>query len=142
MNLRQRYHVANWSLAPDATRWPAWDVIVSLWLSGDLLLAPDVRSTMATCRRRSPYRVLYVHLKYNQILTHKREEIELGVHNVVILDGLPPISRTDAGSGEGQILEAGLCADEIPSWCAAVHSAFLAILSAASQGPRTVYKDV
>ena len=44
--------------------------------------------------------------------------------------------------GKGQSLEGGLCGDEIPSWCAALHSAFLAILSAASQGPRTVFKDV
>ena len=61
--------------------------------------------------------------------------------------GLPPISRTGAAcgpamhyGGEGRSLEAGLCGDEIPSWCAALHSAFLAILSAASKGPRTVYK--
>ena len=44
--------------------------------------------------------------------------------------------------GEGRSLEAGLYGDEIPSWCAALHSAFLAILSAASKGPRTVYKDM
>ena len=49
------YHVANWGLTPGVTRWPAWDVILGLWLSGDLLLAPDVRSAMATRRRRSPY---------------------------------------------------------------------------------------
>ena len=47
------YHVANWSPTPGATRWPAWDVILSLWLSGDLLLTPDVKSIMATRRRRS-----------------------------------------------------------------------------------------
>ena len=44
--------------------------------------------------------------------------------------------------GNGRSLEAGLCGDVIPSWCAALHSAFWAILTAASQGPRTVFKDV
>ena len=147
------YHIANWSPTPGATRWPAWDVILSLWLSGDLLLTPDVKSTMATRRRRSPYRVLYVHLKYDRTPLHTREEIELGAHDVVILDGLsrrwlaphfPDRRRLWAihYGGEGQSLEGGLCGDEIPSWCVALHSAFLAILSAASQGPRTVYKDV
>ena len=82
------YHVTNWSPTPGAARWPAWDVILSLWLSGDLLLTPDVKSTMTTRRRRSPYRVLYVHLKYNGIPLRTREEIELGAHDVVILDGL------------------------------------------------------
>ena len=147
------YHVANWFPTPGAARWPAWDVILGLWLSGDLLLAPDVRSTMATRRRRSPYRVLYVHLLHNRIPTHTREEIEWGVHDVVILDGLsrhglaphfPDRRRLWAihYGGEGRSLEAGLCGDEIPSWCAAIHSVFLAILNAASQGACTVYKDV
>ena len=31
----QWYHVTNRSPAPRATRWPAWDVILSLWLSGE-----------------------------------------------------------------------------------------------------------
>ena len=108
---------------------------------------------MATRRRQSPYRVLYVHLKYNRIRLRTREEIEWGAHDVVILDGLsrhrvaphfPDRRRLWAihYGGEGRSLEAGLCGDEIPSWCAALHSAFLAILSAASQGPHTVYKDV
>ena len=140
------YHVAKWSPTPRATRWPAWDVILGLWLSGDLLLTPDVQSTVATRRRRSPYRVLYVHLKYNRIPLHTREEIELGALDVIILDGLswhglaphfPDRRRLWAihYGGEGRSLEAGLCGDEIPSWCAALHSAFLAILSAASGGP-------
>ena len=147
------YHVASWSLTPGATRWPAWDVILSLWLSRDLLLAPDVKSTMTTRRRRSPYRVLYVHLKYNRIPLCTREEIELGAHNVIILDGLsrhglaphfPDQRRLRAihYGGKGRSLEAGLCGDDIPSWCAALHSAFLAILNVASQGPRTFFKDV
>ena len=34
------YHVANWAPTPGSSRWPAWDVILGLWLSGDLLLAP------------------------------------------------------------------------------------------------------
>ena len=42
------YHVANWLPTLGATRWPPWDVILSLWLLGDLLVAPDVRSTMVT----------------------------------------------------------------------------------------------
>ena len=42
------YHVTNWSPTPRATKWPAWDVILSLWLSGDLLLAPEVKSTITT----------------------------------------------------------------------------------------------
>ena len=46
------YHVSNWSPTPGAAKWPAWDVILSLWLSGGLLLAPDVGSAMATRRRR------------------------------------------------------------------------------------------
>ena len=44
--------------------------------------------------------------------------------------------------GDGRRLEAGLCGDMIPSWCAALHAAFSAILNAASQGPRMVFKDV
>ena len=98
------YRVANWSPRPGAARWPAWDVILSQWLSGDVLLAPDVWSAMATRRRQSPYRVVYVHFKYNRIPTHTREEIEWGVHDVVIEDasagtGLPPISRAGPASG-------------------------------------------
>ena len=44
--------------------------------------------------------------------------------------------------GNGRSLEAGFRGDVIPSWCAALHSAFSAILTAASQGPRTVFKDM
>ena len=52
------YHVANWAPSPGAPRWPAWDVLVGLWVSGDLLLVPGVRPTTAARRRQSPYRVL------------------------------------------------------------------------------------
>ena len=44
--------------------------------------------------------------------------------------------------GNGRSLKAGLRGKVIPSWCAALHSAFSAILTAASQGPRTVFKDM
>ena len=81
------------------------------------------------------------------------QEIDLGVHDVIIMDSLgrhglaPPFPDRRRlwaihYGGNGRSLEAGLCGDEIPSWCAALHSAFLAILNAASQGPRTVFKDV
>ena len=61
------YHVANWASTLGSSRWPAWDVIMGLWLSRHLLLAPKVKSTIATRRRRSLYRVLYVYLKSNQM---------------------------------------------------------------------------
>ena len=98
------YRVANWSPTPGAARWPAWDVILSLWVSGDLLLAPNVGSAMAARRGRSPYRVLYVHLKHNQIPASMREDIEWGVHDIFILGGLSrhglaPISWIGAASG-------------------------------------------
>ena len=74
-------------------------------------------------------------------------------HDVVMLDSpgrhrlaphLPDRRRLWAihYGGNGRRLEAGLCGDVIPSWCAALHSAFSAILAAASQGPRTVFKDM
>ena len=122
-------------------------------MSRDLLLAPEVKSTITTRRRRSPYRVLYVYLKGNRMPQSMREEIHLEAHDVVILDslgrhGLAPHFPDRRClwvihyGGEGRSLEAGLCGREIPSWCAALHAAFLAILNAASQGPRTVFKDV
>ena len=147
------YHVANWAPTPRSSRWPAWDVILGLWLLGGLLLAPEVKSTIATRGKRSPYRVLYVYLKGNRMPSSVRQEIDLGVHDVIIMDSLgrhglalhfPDRRRLWAihYGGDGRSLEAGLCGDVIPSWCAELHSAFSAILSAASQGPRTVFKDV
>ena len=147
------YHVANWTPTPGSSRWPAWDVILGLWLSGDLLLAPEVKSTIATWSKRSPYHVLYVYLESNQMPPGIRQEVDLEAHDVIILDGLgrhglaphfPEQRRLWAihYGGNGRSLEAGLHGDVIPSWCAALHSAFSAILSAASQGPRTVFKDV
>ena len=147
------YHVANWAPTPGSGRWPAWDVLLGLWLSGDLLLAPKVKSVISTRNRHSPYRVLYVYNETNQIPPTVRHEIELNAHDVIILDSLgrhglaphlPGRRRLWAihYGGNGRSLEAGLCGDVIPSWCAALHSAFSAILTAASQGPRTVFKDM
>ena len=116
-------------------------------------MAPQVKVTITTRRRRSLYRVLYVYLKGNQMPQSMREEIHLGAHDVVMLDrlgwhGLAPhfpdrrhLWAIHYG-GEGPSPEAGLCGGEIPSWCAALHSAFSAILNAAYQGSRTVFKDV
>ena len=42
----------------------------------------------------------------------------------------------------GQCLEAGLCGDEVPKWGSTLHPVSTAILSVASQGPRTTYMDV
>ena len=82
------YHVTNWSPTPRATRWRAWDVILSLWLLGDLLLAPEVKSTITTRRSQSLYRVLYMYLKSNWMPPSVREQVNLGAHDVVILDSL------------------------------------------------------
>ena len=112
-----------------------------------------MKSTVTTRGKRSPYRVLYVYLKGNRMPSSVRQEVDLGVHDVIIMDslgrhGLAPHFPDQRRlwsihyGGEGRSLEAGLCGDEVPSWCAALHSAFLAILNAASQGPRTVFKDV
>ena len=147
------YHVTNWAPTPGSGRWPAWDVLLGLWLSGDLLLAPTVKSAISTRSKHSPYRVLYVYNETNQIPPAVRQEIELKTHDVIILDSLgrhglaphlPDRRRLWAihYGGNGRSLEAGLCGDVIPSWCAALHSAFSAILTAASQGPRTVFKDM
>ena len=59
------YHIADWAQTPGSSTWPALDVILGLWLSGDLLLAPVVKSIITTRRRRSLYRVLYVYPKGN-----------------------------------------------------------------------------
>ena len=67
------YHVANWAPKPGSSRWPPWDVILGLWLSGDVLLAPKVKPTIATRSKRSPYRVLYVCLKSNQMPSRIRK---------------------------------------------------------------------
>ena len=56
------YHVPNWAPTPGSSRWPAWDIILGVWLLGDLLLAPEVKSAIAARGKRSPYRVLYVYL--------------------------------------------------------------------------------
>ena len=147
------YHVANWAPTPGSGRWPAWDAFLGLWLSGDLLLAPKVKSAISTRNKRSPHRVLYVYIEKNQMPPAVRQEIELKAHDVIILDSLgrhglaphlPDRRRLWAihYGGNGRSLEAGLCGDVIPSWCAALHSAFSAILTAASQGPRTIFKDM
>ena len=147
------YHVANWAPTPGSGRWPAWDVLLGLWLSGDLLLAPKVKSVISTRSRHSPYRVLYVYIEKNQMPPTMRQEIEQNAPDVIILDSLgrhglaphlPGRRRLWAihYGGNGRSLEAGLGGDVIPSWCAALHSAFSAILTAASQGPRTVFKDM
>ena len=116
-------------------------------------MAPKVKPTITTRRRRSPYRVLYVYLKSNRMPPSIRQEIDLEAHNVIIMDSLgrhgltphfPNRRRLWAiyYGGDGRSLEAGLCGGDIPSWCAALHLAFSAIRNAASQGPRTVFKDV
>ena len=116
-------------------------------------MAPKVKSAISTRNKRSPYRVLYVYIENNQMPPDIRREIDLEAHDVVILDslrrhGLAPhlLDRRRLWAihygGNRRSLEAGLCGDAIPSWCAALHSAFAAILTAASQGPRTVFKDV
>ena len=146
------YHVANWTPTPGSSML-ARDVILGLWLSRDLLLAPKVKFTISTRSKRSPYRVVYVYIENHQMPPGVRQEIELEAHGVLILDslgrhGLAPhfpdrrcLWAIHYG-GNGRSLEGGLCGDVIPSWCAALHSAFSAILNAASQGPRTVFKDV
>ena len=150
---RAWYHVANWAPTPGSPRWPAWDVILGLWLSGDLLLAPKMTTANSTQDKCSPYRVLYVYNETNQIPPAVRRDIGLETYDVIILDSLgrhglaphlPDQRRLWAihYGGNGRSLEAGLRGDEIPSWCAALHSAFSAILTAASQGPRTVFKDM
>ena len=48
------YHVTNWAPTPGSARCPAWDVLLGLWLSGDLLLAPKVKSAFWTRNKRSP----------------------------------------------------------------------------------------
>ena len=147
------YHVANWAPTPGSARWPAWDVLLGLWLSGDLLLAPKVKAAIPTRNKRSPYRVLYVYIEKNQMPPAVRREIELETYDVIVLDSLgrhglaphlPDRRRLWAihYGGNGRSLEAGLRGDVIPLWCAALHSAFSAILTAASQGPRTVFKDM
>ena len=146
------YHVANWTLTPGSSRWPAWDIIPGLWLSGDLLVAPKVKSTIATRSKRSPFRVLYVYIENDRMPPGIQQEIDLEPHDVLILDSLglhglaphfPDRPRVAIHyGGDGRSLEAGLSGDVIPSWCAALHSAFSAILNVASQGPCTVFKDV
>ena len=149
----ERYLVTNWALRRGSSRWPAWDVIAGRWLSGDLLLAPEVKSTIATRRRRSLYRGLYVYLKGNQMSSKICKAINLETHGVVILDSLgrrglapdfPHRHRLWAihYDGDERSLEGGLYGDVIPSWCTALHAAFSAILNAASQGPCTAFKDV
>ena len=147
------YHVANWAPTPGSSRWPASDVILGLWLSGDLLLAPKEKSAISTRNKRSPYRVRYVYIETNQMPLDIRREIDVEAHDVVILDSLsrhrlaphlPDRRRLSAihYGGNGRSLEAGLCGDVIPSWCAALHSAISATLTTASQGPGAVFKDV
>ena len=76
-------------LGPDAWVFQvSSDVILGQWLSWDLLLAPEVKSTIATRRRQSPYRVLDVYLKDNQKPPRRRKAMDLETHNVVILDSL------------------------------------------------------
>ena len=82
------YHVANWAPTPRSSRWPAWDVILGLWLSGDLLLAPKVKTAISTRTKRSPYRVMYVYIESNQIPQGIQRDIDLEAHDVVILDSL------------------------------------------------------
>ena len=82
------YHVANWAPTPGSGRWPAWDVLLGLWLSGDLLLAPKVKSAISTRNKHSPYRVLYVYIEKNQMPPAVRQEIELKAHDVIISDSL------------------------------------------------------
>ena len=82
------YHVSNWTPTPRSSRWPARDVILGPFLSGDLLLAPKVKSTFSSGSKRSPYRVLYVYRKSNQMPPGIRQEVDLEAHDVVILDSL------------------------------------------------------
>ena len=82
------YQVADWALAPGSSNWLAWDVILGLWVSGDLLLAPKVKSTITTRCKRSPYRVLYVYLNSNQMPFTKRQEIDSEAQDVIILYSL------------------------------------------------------
>ena len=59
--LRAWYDVANCAPTPGSPKWPAWDVILGLWLSRDLLLAPKVKTANSARDKSSPYRVLYVY---------------------------------------------------------------------------------
>ena len=147
---RAWYHVANWAPTPGSSRWPAWDVLLGPWLSGDLLLAPKVKTANTSRNKCSPYRVLYVYIESNQIPRDIQQDIDLEVHDVIVLDSLgrhgltprlPDRRRLCAihYGGNGRSLAAGFRGDVIPSWCAALHSAFSAILTAASQGPCTVF---
>ena len=71
------YHFTNWAPTPGSARRPAWDVLLGLWLSGNLLLAPKVKSAISTWNKRSPYRVLYVYIEKNQMPPAVRREMEL-----------------------------------------------------------------
>ena len=134
-------------------KWLFWGGILGIPGYAHHILSPKVKSSISTRHKRSPYRVLYVYIEKNQMPPALRREIELEAHDVIILDSLgrhglaphlPDRRRLRAihYGGNGRSLEAGLCGDVIPSWCAALHSAFLAILTAASQGPRTVFNDM
>ena len=63
----QWYHVTNWAPTPGSSRLPAWDVILGVWLLGDLLPAPKVKPIIATRSKRSRYGVLCVYLKSNEM---------------------------------------------------------------------------
>ena len=150
---RAWYHVANWARTPGSSRWPAWDVLLGLWLSGDHLLAPKVKTANSARNKCSPYRVVYVYIESTQIPHDIQQDIDVEAHDVIVLDSLgrhgltprlPDRRRLWAihYGGNGRSLKAGFRGDVIPSWCAALHSAFSAILTAASQGPRTVFKDM
>ena len=95
----------------------------------------------------------YVYIESNQIPHGIQQDIDLEAHDVIVLDSLGRHGLTPHlpdrrclwaihYGGNGRSLEAGLRGDVIPSWCAALHSAFSAILTAASQGPRAVFKDM
>ena len=73
-------------------------------------------------------------------------QVDLEAYNVIMLDSLgrhglaphfPNRRRLWAihYSVDGRSLEAGLCGDAIPSWCAALHATFSAILNAAPEAP-------
>ena len=149
------YHVANWEQAQDTPRWLAWDVLLGLWASRDILVAyrDTILTVLGRCKRGDSH-VLYAYATAKRITTAVRNMIRDKYPEILILDNaghgrglaasFPNRHRLWAihhGRG-GRCLEAGHCGDEVPEWSVTLHFLFTAILSAASQAPHTTYMDV